>query len=55
VRRDRSLVPDRFTRLEAGDQLLVVTTAEVRAVAEARLRSVSRGGKLAGWLRSNSS
>jgi cell volume regulation protein A len=51
VRRDRSLVPDRFTRLEAGDQLLVVTTAEVRAEAEARLRSVSRGGKLAGWLR----
>jgi cell volume regulation protein A len=51
VRRDRSLVPDRFTRLEAGDQILVVTTAEARAGAEARLRSVSRGGKLAGWLR----
>jgi cell volume regulation protein A len=50
VRRDRSLVPDGFTRLEAGDQVLVVTTAEVRAEAEARLRAVSRGGKLAGWL-----
>ena len=51
VRGDRSLVPDRFTRLEAGDQLLVVATAESRAGAERRLRDVSRGGKLAGWLR----
>jgi cell volume regulation protein A len=50
VRGDRSLVPDRFTRLEAGDQVLVVTTAAARAEAEARLRAVSRGGKLAGWL-----
>ena len=50
VRRDRTLVPDRFTRLEAGDQVLVVATAEVRQAAEARLRAVSRGGKLAGWL-----
>ncbi|MCU1590852.1 MAG: antiporter [Frankiales bacterium] len=51
VRRDQSLVPDRHTRLEAGDALLVVATAEARAGAEARLRAVSRGGKLAGWLR----
>jgi cell volume regulation protein A len=51
VRKDRSLVPDRFTRLEAGDSLLVVATADARADAEARLRAVSRGGKLAGWLR----
>jgi cell volume regulation protein A len=50
VRGDRSLVPDRFTRLEGGDELLVVATAESRAGAEARLRDVSRGGKLAGWL-----
>jgi cell volume regulation protein A len=51
VRQDRSLVPDRFTRLQAGDQVLVVATAESRDAAEARLRAVSRGGKLAGWLR----
>jgi cell volume regulation protein A len=51
VRQDRSLVPDRFTRLQAGDQVLVVATAEARDAAEARLRAVSRGGKLAGWLR----
>ncbi|MCA1711677.1 MAG: potassium/proton antiporter [Actinobacteria bacterium] len=51
VRGDRSLVPDRFTRLEGHDQLLVVAAAESRAAAEARLRDVSRGGKLAGWYR----
>lgn len=50
VRRDRSLVPDGFTRLEAGDAILIVATAEARSAAEARLRAVSRGGKLAGWL-----
>jgi len=50
VRGDRTLVPDRFTRLEALDQLLVVATAESRVAAELRLRNVSRGGKLAGWL-----
>src|SRR3954470_17013819 len=50
VRNDRSLVPDRYTRLEAGDQVLVVATAQSRAAAERRLRAVSRGGKLAGWL-----
>lgn len=49
VRGDRSLVPDRFTRLEAGDALLVVATAQSREAAERRLRHVSRGGKLAAW------
>jgi cell volume regulation protein A len=51
VRGDRSLVPDRHTRLQPGDAVLIVATAESRAAAEARLRAVSRGGKLAGWLR----
>ena len=50
VRKDRSLVPDQHTRLQAGDGLLVVATADARAAAEGRLRDVSRGGKLAGWL-----
>jgi cell volume regulation protein A len=54
VRGDRTFVPDRFTRLEGADQVLVVTTAEARPAAEARLRAVSRGGKLAGWLRPGS-
>jgi cell volume regulation protein A len=50
VRGSRNLVPDRYTRLEAGDQLLVVSTPEARPAAEARLRAVSRSGKLADWL-----
>ena len=53
VRGNGTLVPDRFTRLQAGDQILVVATAEARAGAEERLRAVSRGGKLAGWLARN--
>ena len=34
-----------------GDDLLVVTTAKVRAKAERRIRSVSRHGRLAGIAR----
>ena len=49
VRDGKSFVPESSTRLQAGDQLLVVTTSEARAAAERRLRAVSRRGKLAGW------
>lgn len=49
VRDGRSFVPERSTRIRAGDQLLVVTTAACRETAERRLRAVSRRGKLAGW------
>ena len=49
VRDGSSLVPDRDTQLRAGDSLLVVTRSEVREAAEARLRAVARGGKLARW------
>jgi len=49
VRGDRSLVPDSFTRLEAGDALLVVATSKSREAAELRLRHVSRGGRLTAW------
>jgi cell volume regulation protein A len=49
VREGRSLVPDRTTRVRAGDRLLVVTTSQVREEAERRLRAVSRRGSLAGW------
>ena len=51
VRDGSSFVPERATILRAGDELLVVTTEEVGAAAERRLRAVDRGGKLAGWLR----
>ncbi|MFZ1285918.1 MAG: potassium/proton antiporter, partial [Candidatus Phosphoribacter sp.] len=50
VRGGASIVPTQMTRLRRGDQLLVVTTAGVRSIVEARLVLVSRQGRLAGWL-----
>jgi cell volume regulation protein A len=49
VRDGTSFVPEPSTRLQAGDELLVVTTSDARAPAERRLRAISRRGKLAGW------
>ncbi len=42
-------VPDSNTRLQQGDQLLVVATTASRSEAEERLRAVSRDGKLTRW------
>ncbi len=50
VRDGASLVPDRDTVLRAGDELLLITTPQVREAAERRLRAVGRRGKLARWL-----
>ncbi|MFD6227392.1 potassium/proton antiporter [Streptomyces sp. NPDC060232] len=50
VREGKSFVPAPSTVLRRGDELLVVATDPVRDAAEARLRAVARGGKLAGWL-----
>lgn len=50
VRDGTSFVPLPSTMLRQGDELLVVATDQVRDAAERRLLSVSRGGKLAGWL-----
>ncbi|MET9569731.1 potassium/proton antiporter [Streptomyces virginiae] len=50
VRDGKSFVPAPTTVLQHGDELLVVATDPVRDAAEARLRAVARGGKLAGWL-----
>ena len=50
VRDGKSFVPLPSTVLRRGDELLVVATDPVRDAAEARLRAVARGGKLAGWL-----
>lgn len=50
VREDESFVPSPTTVLRRGDELLVVATDPVRDQAEARLRAVGEGGKLAGWL-----
>ena len=49
VRGGEGRVPTPETRIESGDQLLVVATTESRAAAEDRLRAVSRDGKLARW------
>ncbi|MEV4739923.1 potassium/proton antiporter [Streptomyces sp. NPDC049555] len=50
VRDGSSFVPGPTTVLRHGDELLVVATDPVRDAAERRLRAVSEGGKLAGWL-----
>ncbi|MEV6698305.1 potassium/proton antiporter [Streptomyces sp. NPDC051453] len=55
VREKRSFVPLPTTVLRHGDELLVVATDQVRDEAEARLRAVAQGGKLAGWLSGNGS
>ena len=50
VREGTSFVPAPSTVLRRRDELLVVATDPVRDAAEARLRAVGEGGKLAGWL-----
>ncbi|MFD3654094.1 potassium/proton antiporter [Streptomyces sp. 24-1644] len=50
VRGGTSFVPAPSTVLRRRDELLVVATDPVRDAAEARLRAVGEGGKLAGWL-----
>jgi cell volume regulation protein A len=49
VRAGVSFVPDRQTRIDRGDTLLIITTATARNAAERRLRAVSRSGRLARW------
>ncbi len=49
VRGGQSIVPGEHTHLMHGDALLIVTPSGVRDEAEARLRAVARGGKLARW------
>jgi cell volume regulation protein A len=49
IRAGRPFVPQPVTRLQAGDELLIVTTSVTRDLAERRLRAVSRRGKLAYW------
>jgi len=50
LRGGAGFVPDPRTRLRAGDDLLIVATADVRDTAERRLRAVGRRGRLARWL-----
>ena len=50
VRGGASLVPLPTTMLRHGDDVLLVTTSEVRAVVEHRMQAVSSRGRLASWL-----
>lgn len=49
IRKGHTFVPLPDTRIEAGDELLIVATSKTRPATEARLRAVSRRGKLAHW------
>jgi cell volume regulation protein A len=49
IRDGHTFVPLPDTRIEVGDELLIVTTSKTRVAAERRLRAVSRRGKLASW------
>ncbi len=51
VRDDEAFTPNLETRLRERDQLLVVTTAHVRAATEDRIRAVDMRGRLARWTR----
>jgi cell volume regulation protein A len=49
VRDGAGFVPAPDTRLRTRDELLIVSTADVRDVAERRMRAISRRGRLARW------
>jgi cell volume regulation protein A len=49
VREGAGFTPQKTSRLQEHDQLLVVTTSEVRDAVERRLRAVDRAGRLARW------
>jgi cell volume regulation protein A len=50
VRDGSGFTPNSTTRLQEGDQLLVVSTAADRDTAERRIRAIHRAGRLARWL-----
>ncbi len=50
VREGDSLVPKGTTRIQRGDELLLVVPSATRSATEARLRAVSEHGRLAGWI-----
>ena len=51
VRADESFVPERLTRIQRGDGLIIVTPRHLRSATEQRLRELSRHGRLATWRR----
>lgn len=49
ARGESTFVPTERTRIATGDTLLIVTPAEVRDLAERRIRAIGRAGRLARW------
>jgi cell volume regulation protein A len=49
VRNGEAFVPAPTTRLQHGDELILVVPAHLRDTVERRLRAIARGGRLAGW------
>ncbi|MFT4299721.1 MAG: potassium/proton antiporter [Aeromicrobium sp.] len=49
VRGEETLVPSRNTRIMVGDEMLIVSSRQVRDRVDRRLTSVARHGRLADW------
>ncbi|HET9139363.1 potassium/proton antiporter [Actinophytocola sp.] len=49
ARNGSGFTPDHTTRLQEGDEILVVTTEQVRTATERRIRAVDRAGRYARW------
>ncbi|SDH78521.1 potassium/proton antiporter, CPA1 family [Actinokineospora alba] len=49
AREGKGFTPGPTTRLQEGDQILVVTTQAVRSATETRIRAVDRAGRYARW------
>jgi cell volume regulation protein A len=49
ARDGKGFTPAETTRLQEGDQLLVIATEQVRAATESRIRAVDRAGRYARW------
>jgi cell volume regulation protein A len=49
IRGDRPFYPGGRERIQAGDELLIVTPEDQRANTEERLRAVGQRGRLARW------
>ena len=49
ARAGTGFTPERTTRLQVGDELLVVATANARTATEQRIRAVDRAGRYARW------
>jgi potassium/hydrogen antiporter len=49
IRNDRPFFPDGRERIQAGDELLIVTPEDQRLNTEERLRAIGQRGRLARW------